>query len=122
MENALKIYHFVREAKIDFAEAVIRIGDGAGKATVGAFVEDVLAACERLAELPGMGRACPDLGERLRRFPVAGYMIYYRPMAYGIEVSRLLNQRRDEEAVFARGRRPPPGKPGAPPVRKRKTR
>jgi plasmid stabilization system protein ParE len=69
-------------------------------------VERILAACTRLAVYPLSGRARPDLGRRVRSYQVGTYTIFYRPMRYGIEVSRLLHQRMDVESEFARRRKP----------------
>ena len=90
------------------------IREASGPAAADAFVERVRTACAWLAELPRSGKACSHLRARLRRFPVAGYTVFFRPMGYGVEVNRLLHQRRDEKAEFARGRRSPRGKPAHP--------
>jgi plasmid stabilization system protein ParE len=41
----------------------------------------------------------------LRRFPMASYTIYYRPMAFGIQVSRVLHQSRDHGEEFKKRRK-----------------
>jgi toxin ParE1/3/4 len=92
-----------------------------GTAAAETVVERILEACERLAELPRSGRACPERGWRLRWFPVAGYIVFFRPMWYGIQVVRLLHQSRDIDTEFPpKARRKPPRKPVPPKVRKRK--
>jgi toxin ParE1/3/4 len=97
------------------------IREASGTAAADAFVERVATACARLAELPRSGRACPELGRRLRRFPVVRYVVFFRPMGYGIEVVRLLHQRRDIDGEFPpKARRKPPRKPVPPKVRRRK--
>lgn len=69
-----------------------------------AFVKRIREACTRLAALPRSGRACPDLGWRLRSFPVGRYTLFFRPMGSGIQVIRLLHQSRDIEAELAKRR------------------
>lgn len=97
------------------------IREAAGTAAAAAFVERVATACARLAELPRSGRACPELGWRLRRFPVTGYVVFFRPMGYGVEVVRLLHQSRDIDTELPpKPTRKPPRKPVPPKVRKRK--
>jgi len=96
------------------------IRETSGTVAADAFVERVGTACARLAELPRSGRACFDLGWRLRRFPVAGYVVFFRPMGYGIEVVRILHQRRDIDTEFP-PKRKPPRKPVPPKVSRRKT-
>jgi plasmid stabilization system protein ParE len=100
------------------------IREASGTVAAEAFVERVKKACVRLAELPRSGRACHDLGWRLRRFPVPGYVVFFRPMRYGVEVVRLLHQSRDIDSEFPpkpKGKGKPPRKPVPPKVRKRKT-
>ena len=75
-----------------------------------ALVERVIAACRRLADFPRSGRARPELGVRVRSFPVHPYVLFYRPTRYGIEVVRLLHQGEDQERAFKRRRRPPGGR------------
>jgi toxin ParE1/3/4 len=56
--------------------------------------------CLRLAANPRMGRLRTELAEALRSFPVARYVVFYRPAAGGIEVARILSGYRDIEALF----------------------
>jgi toxin ParE1/3/4 len=58
--------------------------------------------CRLLAALPGMGRDRKDLLAKLRSFPVGNYIIFYRPVAGGIIVIRVLHGARDIEALFPR--------------------
>jgi toxin ParE1/3/4 len=53
-----------------------------------------------LAGQPLLGRARPELGMNLRSFPVGNYVIFYRPIADGIEVARVLHGARDIDAEF----------------------
>jgi len=97
------------------------VREASGTAAAEAFVERVATACARLAELPRSGKACFDRGWRLRRFPIARYVVFFRPMGYGIEVVRLLHQSRDIDTELPpKPRRKPPRKPVPPKVRKRK--
>ncbi len=48
-----------------------------------------------LALMPAMGREEPHLAANLRSFPVGNYLIFYRPMADGIGVVRVLHGARD---------------------------
>lgn len=51
--------------------------------------------CEFLAENPKAGRLRSELTEGMRSFPVGRYVIFYRPMAGGIVVARVLHGMRD---------------------------
>ena len=41
----------------------------------------------------------------LRRFAMSSYTIYYRPMGFGIQVSRILHQSRDHVEEFKKRRK-----------------
>ena len=53
-----------------------------------------------LFDNPAMGRERPELADNLRSFLVAGYIIYYYPMAAGIEVSRIAHGSMDARRLF----------------------
>jgi toxin ParE1/3/4 len=65
----------------------------------------MLARFERqariLADNPGIGRPREDLRPALRSFAVGSYLLFYRAVADGIEIVRVLHGRRDIGAVFA---------------------
>ena len=48
-----------------------------------------------IATSPHMGRKVEELAPNLRSFPVGNYLIFYRPMADGIELIRILHGARD---------------------------
>ncbi len=52
------------------------------------------------AENPGMGTARDRLGPALRSFPVGNYVVFYRLVAEGIELVRVLHGARDMSAIF----------------------
>jgi toxin ParE1/3/4 len=49
---------------------------------------------------PGIGRTRNDLAPMLRSVPVGKYLIFYRPIAEGIEVVRVVHGARDIESLF----------------------
>lgn len=53
------------------------------------------SACQRLAEAPGVGQARPDLLPDLRFLPVRSYLVFYKEVAEGIQVLRVLHGSRD---------------------------
>lgn len=71
------------------------------------FLRETKATFQRLAEFPGMGaRYEPDdpLFEGIRVFPVSRfkkYLVFYRPIAGGIEVLRVLHGARDIQGLLA---------------------
>ena len=52
-------------------------------------------ASSMLAEFPKAGVAREDLASGLRSFAVYPYILFYRPIAGGIEVARVLDGRRN---------------------------
>jgi toxin ParE1/3/4 len=70
------------------------------------FLEAVDQACERLADMPGLGGECesdkPSLAG-VRLWTIRGfkkYVILYRPIEDGIEVLRIVYGARDIERLF----------------------
>ncbi|MEH2305452.1 type II toxin-antitoxin system RelE/ParE family toxin [Nostoc sp.] len=55
---------------------------------------------DNLAQFPSMGRRRDELLTALRSFPIDDYLIFYRPIAEGIEVVRVVSGYRDLEALF----------------------
>ena len=59
------------------------------------FLDLIATKCDRYAEHPELGEACPALAPLVRRFPVGSYIVYYRPISGGIELLRILHGSRD---------------------------
>ena len=51
-----------------------------------------------LARNPLAGRARNDLALKLRSFPVGSYVVFYVPVADGVEIVRVMNGRQDIDA------------------------
>ena len=65
------------------------------------FVTRLQLMCERLAEMPGLGRKRAEIAEDIRGFPVERYIIFYRIIEDGVEILRVLHGSRDMEGIFA---------------------
>jgi len=93
-------------AQRDLLEHFVALGERAGEATALRFLqaaEDTFAA---LAAMPGIGRAedfdNPGL-TGMRRWHVRGfdnYLIFYQPLAQGIDVLRVVYATRDLPGLF----------------------
>lgn len=59
------------------------------------WLERVETQCQELAEMPEMGRARPELPGSVRSLSIQRYVIFYRPMADGVEILRVLHGSRD---------------------------
>lgn len=62
------------------------------------FVQELRDACQSLAEMPRSAPKRPQLGPNIRMRPVGNYNIYYRPVADGIEILRVLHAARDVDS------------------------
>ena len=49
---------------------------------------------------PEMGRARPELGKKLRSFPIKNYVVFYDPTPEGIFIVRVIHGARDVENIF----------------------
>lgn len=63
------------------------------------WVDEIDAALATLATQPMMGRARPELAADLRSFPFRRYVIFYVPLSDGIDVVRVLHNRRDIDSL-----------------------
>lgn len=76
-----EIWEFISNDNIDAADRVR---------------DEIFSACDKLAEVPGMGHLRTDLAqEPLRFWPVFSYLIIYRPDAKPLEIVRVLHGARD---------------------------
>jgi antitoxin ParD1/3/4/toxin ParE1/3/4 len=81
-----EIWEFIAEDNLDAADRVR---------------EKIFTACEKIAELPGMGHLRKDLAdEALRFWPVYSYLIIYRPDVEPLEIVRVLHGARDVERLL----------------------
>src|SRR5687768_8697001 len=58
-----------------------------------------------LSDNPRAGPLRPELRPRLRSFPVGAYIIFYRPIRGGVEITRVVHGSRNLRALFRRRRR-----------------
>lgn len=66
------------------------------------FKERIKQQCKLLADFPEMGQKREELEPGLRSFPIENYLIFYRPIANGVEIVRVVSGYRDLEAIFSR--------------------
>jgi len=72
--------------------------DSVGEAD--AWVDRLDAKLRLLAPQPLMGRSRDELSPGVRSLPFGRYVIFYLPLADGIDVVRVLHSARDIEAIF----------------------
>ena len=82
------------QAEIDVASIWQFVSNNSVRAA-DAMLDRIEATFNMLAQSPLAGRERKDLGMKLRSFPVESYVIFYVPVADGIEVVRVMHGRRD---------------------------
>ncbi len=94
-------------ARSDLVEIVYRSIYEGTPATGRRFRKRAEATCRQLADMPGLGALYglehPTLAD-IRYFPIAGfknYLVFYRPVAGGVELLRVLHGARDLERILA---------------------
>ena len=64
-----------------------------GRSQAALYLNDLEACCQRLADNPGLGRACDEIRPGLRRMEHGKHAVFYRVVPDGIVVSRILHER-----------------------------
>jgi toxin ParE1/3/4 len=59
------------------------------------FLSRIEKTLAMLRDNPLAGRARPELATKLRSFPVGNYVLFYRPLADGIDLTRVLSSHQD---------------------------
>ena len=90
------------QAQLDLIEAWGYVATEARPEVADKLLDRIEEKLSLLAENPGMGRSRPEIMQDLRSFPVERYNVYYLelPEQEGIELVRVLHQRRDIEGEF----------------------
>src|SRR5262249_5474052 len=90
---------FSPRARKDFSEILQHIGKADPDSALD-FVTRLQLMCERLGEMPELGRRRDDLKPGLRSFPMEKYVIFYRIVKKHVQIVRVLHGARDIEAIF----------------------
>ena len=90
---------FSPRARKDFSDILDYIGETSPDSALD-FVTRLQLMCDRLAEMPELGRKRDDLLPGIRGFPVERYIIFYRILEGGVEIIRVVHGARDIESIF----------------------
>lgn len=77
-------------AEADLERIVDYIAADAPNASI-RWLEEMLATCRKLGNMPAMGADRSDIRPGLRTFPVGNYMIIYRAIDSGAEIVRVFH-------------------------------
>jgi toxin ParE1/3/4 len=92
-------YRFTRAAQKDLKVITGYIADQ-NLPAARRFADEVFQKCQTLAQFPEMGRLWNELVPPLRSFPVDRHLIFYRSVAGGIQIMRIVSGYRDLSAIF----------------------
>jgi toxin ParE1/3/4 len=67
-------------------------------------IDLIESRCDVIRRFPLGGEACPTFGSDLRWYFAEHFVIFYRPIANGIEVVRVIDGRGDLPRTFRQGR------------------
>ena len=91
--------HFSPTAKCDLQEILRYIARDKPRAAV-SFVAQIKRICSMLGRSPYLGTKCDELQTDLRYYTHGNYVIYYRIVADGINVARVVHGARDQSTLF----------------------
>lgn len=91
---------FTPLAREDFLQIWGYIAVQSDEETADSFITRLAEKCESIATSPLGYRMRDELLPGLRSFPYRTYMIFYVPVANGIEVIRVLHAARDIDSIF----------------------
>jgi toxin ParE1/3/4 len=92
-------------AKEDLKSIEAYIAEHDGEARADKVIERIDKTIDALAFMPGIGSRRSYLEPEDRAFAVAPWTIFYRPLADGIRVLRIIDGRRDLAALFGKKKR-----------------
>ena len=92
-------HRFTPEASRDLDEIADFIAEDDAPAAA-RVVDAIEEKCRALAAMPGMGRSREEFAPGLRSSPAGRYLIFFRPVADGIQVIRIIHGSRDLPRFF----------------------
>ncbi|MFM9968228.1 MAG: type II toxin-antitoxin system RelE/ParE family toxin [Burkholderiales bacterium] len=84
-QDYLEIWHYIAQDNVDAANRLLDSFD---------------QKLELIADVPGIGNPRDELESQLRSFRVGNHLLFYRPVADGIELIRVLHGARDIPQQF----------------------
>ena len=88
----MAVFHFSRRAEADLLNIGVYTLQNWGADQTVRYIDQLEACCQRLADNPGLGRACDEIRPGLRRMEQGKHVIFYRQREGGILVICILHQ------------------------------
>lgn len=92
-------YRLLPQAEADIAEIAVYIAYD-NKSAAHGWAASIFRQCERLSDMPQLGVARDDLRPGLRMMPTGKYIILYRQNEDAVEIVRVLDGRRQWQALL----------------------
>jgi toxin ParE1/3/4 len=89
------------EARADLEEIWTYYAQVAGRQTADNIARKIAGACDLISDYPLAGRARDELRPGIRALPVQPHVVFYRLVADVPEIVRVLDGRRDIDAIFS---------------------
>lgn len=89
----MAIYRLTPQAEEDLSGIAAYTLRTWGEAQALWYIGEIEECCRRLADNPALGRGCDDIRPGLRRMESNRHVVFYRKVAGGVLVSRILHQR-----------------------------
>jgi toxin ParE1/3/4 len=86
-------FRFTRRAEADLLEIADYTSRTWGEAQCAKYLDALEECCQRLAESPGLGRACDDIRPGYFRAEQDRHVLFFRKIEEGILVVRILHVR-----------------------------
>lgn len=102
------LLQYTRRAVLEIRTIHRWISADSGEHRADALLERLNAAMALLAERPKIGRERPEIASGLRSFPVWPYVIFYRSLAKGCRIMRVVHGHQDLGRAFDRSQRDEP--------------
>ncbi len=94
-------FTFTPAAAADYREIRAFLTEEAGSETAERILSEIDDACQRIADLPKIGRARPELDPEIRSIPFDDdYVIFYFPRSFGATIARIHHSSRDPDQVL----------------------
>ena len=100
--------HYTRRAALELRAIHRWVSVDSGQDRADGVLQRLTAAVSLLAERPLLGRERPEITPGLRSFPAWPYVIFYRPLAEGCRVMRVVHGHQDLARAFGRPQRGEP--------------
>lgn len=95
-----QICRFTAPASRDIESIMDYVAENSSFDAAERLLDKIEDKCKRLIGFPNMGQKRDELSLNVRSFPVDSYLIFYRMIADGVEILRVVSGYRDLKNLF----------------------